>query len=552
MPRTVPDTSEAAIISKVEKLRASFDAGKTLSYEWRRSQLQALLRMCKENETDIAKALNADLGRGQFEAIALELVPVYMEIEHALGALAQWMKPVPRATPLGMFPSMSEIHNVPFGVALIISPFNYPLSLCFGPLVGAIAAGNTCLIKPSEMTPACEAVMQKFLPKYMDTDCIDVMFGGIEPTKCVLAQHFDKIFFTGSTRVGKIVMKAAAEHLTNVTMELGGKSPCIIDKSCTNLDLAVKRILWGKFCNSGQTCIAPDYMLVHEEVYDEFMSKANERLLVAFGEDPSASPDYCRMVTEMHATRMESMAAQALAMGATIGNTTYAGKRAAPAKETSPKGGRGKSPARNPLLSATSTSTAVDVRVTDRYCAPTFITGITTANWNTFDVMKEEIFGPLLPIIKCTKKDFENIPAIVNKIHKHPLALYIFSKNRAQVDNIFKHAPSGGAVSNDVVYHFANGNLPFGGIGPSGMGSCHGEHNFACFSHNKAVMRRDDHSLLDIPQRYPPYNDFSLSLFRLNAKLPNVPYISHRFFQTTVALGVVAFAIYEAVLLKWI
>lgn len=548
MSRTVPDSKPAEIIGKVEKLRASFDTGKTLSYEWRHAQLKALLCMCKENETVIAKALNEDLGRGQFEAIALELVPVYMEIEHALGALAQWMKPVPCATPLGMCPSMSEVHNVPFGVALIISPFNYPMSLCFGPLVGAIAAGNTCLIKPSEMTPSCEAVISQILPKYMDTDCIDVIFGGIEPTKCVLAQHFDKIFFTGSTRVGKIVMKAAAENLTNITMELGGKSPCIVDKSCTNMDLAVKRILWGKFCNSGQTCIAPDYMLVHEDVYEEFMDAANARLLAAYGEDPSASPDYCRLVTEMHCKRMESLSSQALAAGATIGNTASAAGTPNPSKETSPKG-RGKSPARKPLPAAAG---SVDVRVSERYCAPTFLTGITTKNWDKFDVMKEEIFGPLLPIIKCSAKDFENIPAIVNKIHKHPLALYIFSKNRTQVDNIMKHAPSGGAVSNDVVYHFANGNLPFGGIGPSGMGCCHGEHNFACFSHNKAVMRRDDHTILDIPQRYPPYNDFSLTLFRLNAKLPNMPYISNRFFKTTVALGVVAFAVYEAFLLKWL
>ncbi len=490
--------------------------------------------MLKENEELISNALASDLGRGKFEAIALELVPVYMEIDHALGALSRWMKPIPCATPLGLSPSMSEVHSVPFGVSLIIGPFNYPFSSCFGPLVGAIAAGNTCIIKPSEMTPKSEQAIFELVPKYMDSDAIRVICGGIDPTKILLQQHFDKIFFTGSTRVGKIVMKAAAENLTNITMELGGKSPCIVDKSCTNLDLAVKRILWGKFCNSGQTCIAPDYMLVHEDIYETFLAKAKERLILAFGENPFDSPDYGRIVTEMHTKRLEALATQALSAGASL---------------VGAEGSTAASSSKSTRASSKKAQRTIDVRVSDRFVAPTLITGITVSDWQSYDVMKEEIFGPLLPVIKCTAKDFENLPTIMNKIHKHPLALYIISKNRKQIDGILAATPSGGAVVNDVVFQFANGNLPFGGIGPSGMGQSHGYHNFECFSHKKAVMRRDDHTCFDIQQRYPPYNDFALTMFKLNAHLPNVPYISSSFFKTTLLLAAAVVATYGA--LEW-
>ena len=547
--RTVKDTSDKDITAKVNKLRESFDSGKTLSYEWRYAELLALRKMCKENEPIIADALNKDLGRGNFEAIALELVPVYMEIDHALGALKSWMRPTPRMTPLGMCPSVSEVHNVPFGVSLIISPFNYPFSLCFSPLVGSISAGNTTLIKPSEMTAACEKVMYDLVPKYLDMSCTELVFGGIEPTKFVLSQCFDKIFFTGSTRVGKIVMKAAAENLTNITMELGGKSPCIIDKSCTNLELACKRILWGKFCNSGQTCIAPDYLIVHEDIYDQFIETATKRLNVAFGDDPSKSPDYCRVVSEFHVKRLESMAIQAVNAGAAVIGS-QGGSSDTPNAVAEGKGkGKGKI---SKAAAAVAQQSVIDVRHAERYCAPTFLTGITLENWSEFDVMKEEIFGPLLPILRVSQTQMDNIGALCNNIHKHPLALYIFSKDKSMINNTLASCTSGGAVVNDVVYQFANGNLPFGGIGPSGMGCAHGDYNFECFSHKKAVMRRDDHTILDIPQRYPPYTPFALKLFELNAKLPNVPYISERLFNGTVAVGVLAFALYGAIKMDWV
>eukprot|EP00605_Chrysophyceae_sp_TOSAG23-4_P002144 GSChrysophyteH1.ASY1.ANO1.2372.1 assembled CDS len=442
----VKDSSEKEIVEKVDKLRETFLSGRTLSYEWRYSQLEAIRNLCKENEEAIATALAGDLGRGKFEAIALELLPIYQELDHAI-----------------------EIHSVPFGVSLIIAPFNYPLGLVFGPLVGAIAAGNCALLKPSELTSNIEKLVSELVPKYLDTDCIDCVFGGIKASQAILAQKFEKIFFTGSTRVGKIVMKAAAENLTNVTMELGGKSPCIIDKSCTNIELAVKRIIWGKFANAGQTCIAPDYILCHEDVYDSFLRLCNERIRTCFGENPAESKDYCRIVSEMHTERLSKLV-------------------------TDPNN---------------------SISVSDRYCRPTLVAGINLDNWDKFDVMREEIFGPILPIIK----------------------------NRRLNDFILERTPSGGAVVNDCVYQYANSSLPFGGIGPSGMGAAHGKHSFDCFSHKKAVMRRDDHSVLDIPQRYPPYNDFSLMLFRVNAKLPNLPYISENLFKGVTFMGFVAISV---------
>eukprot|EP00606_Chrysophyceae_sp_TOSAG23-5_P000616 GSChrysophyteH2.ASY1.ANO1.1499.1 assembled CDS len=504
----VEETSEKDILAKCVSLREAFYAGKSLSYEWRKSQIIAIRDMCKENEDAISAALASDLGRGQFEAVALELLPLYQEVDHALSMLSTWMKPEPKDTPMGMSPSASEVHSVPFGVSLIIAPFNYPLGLCLGPLIGAVAAGNCVLIKPSELTSSVEYVMSQLVPKYLDTDCIDCIFGGIQTSQTVLAQRFDKIFFTGSTRVGKIIMKCAAENLTNITMELGGKSPCIIDKSCTNISLAVKRIMWGKYANAGQTCIAPDYILCHEDNYDELVSACQKRIQDAFGGDPSECKDYCRIVSEMHTKRLEGMLAQAATKGATILSGTGEERLLLLLLYL------------NPLVSA-----MLD-----------------------FDVMNEEIFGPLLPIIKVSRADFErNIPEIVQNIHEHPLALYIFAKNRKFIDFVLARSNSGGAVVNDVVYHYANGNLPFGGIGPSGMGNAHGNYSFDCFSHKKAVMRRDDHTIFDIPQRYPPYTDFSLMLFRVNAKLPNMPHISEGAFKLAVFAGVAFLAVKGAI-----
>ena len=550
----VEETSEKDILAKCASLREAFYAGKSLSYEWRKSQIIAIRDMCKENEGAICAALASDLGRGQFEAVALELLPLYQEVDHALSMLSTWMKPEAKDTPMGMSPSVSEVHSVPFGVSLIIAPFNYPLGLCLGPLIGAVAAGNCVLVKPSELTSSVEYVMSQLMPKYLDTDCIDCIFGGIQTSQTVLSQRFDKIFFTGSTRVGKIIMKCAAENLTNITMELGGKSPCIIDKSCTNISLAVKRIMWGKYANAGQTCIAPDYILCHEDNYDELVSACQKRIQDAFGGDPSECKDYCRIVSEMHTKRLEGMLAQAATKGATILSGTGevdAASFASAASGTTRKrsnsaGKKGKAAA---AAASISESTGIShVSVSDRFCSPTLITGITLDNWKDFDVMNEEIFGPVLPIIKVGRADFErNIPEIVQNIHEHPLALYIFAKNRKFIDFVLARSNSGGAVVNDVVYHYANGNLPFGGIGPSGMGNAHGNYSFDCFSHKKAVMRRDDHTIFDIPQRYPPYTDFSLMLFRVNAKLPNMPHISEGAFKMAVFAGVAFLAVKGAI-----
>ena len=277
-----------------------------------------------------------------------------------------------------------------------------------------------------------------------------------------------------------------------MTLELGGKSPCIINNDVTDIDLAVKRISWGKFANAGQTCIAPDYVLCHEDKYDEFVAAFLKRIEISFGNDPSLSTSYCRMVTEMHCDRVANLIKQAVSKGGV----------------------------------ATSDVETVDTKA--RFIPPTLLLDILPDNWNQFDIMNEEIFGPALPIIKVPRESFTSnkISAMVKNIHAKPLALYIFAKDRTFIDNVLTKTPSGGVCVNEVVFHYGNCNLPFGGIGSSGLGAGHGIHGFKAFSHHKAILRKDDHMMLDIPQRYPPYDGFKLMVFRINAVLPSVPYIS--------------------------
>lgn len=317
--------------------------------------------------------------------------------------------------------------------------------------MGAICAGNCCVIKPSELSTASEKLLAEVLPRYIDSECFKVVRGGVETTKALLAQKWDKIFFTGSTRVGKIVMRAAAENLTPVSLELGGKSPTIIDESVGDLQLAADRILWGKLANAGQTCIAPDYVLCHEKHFDKFLACAKSTILKFYGSNQQKSIDFGRIVSRLHCERLQGLIEDS--------------------KDEVFFGG--------------------DVDIADRYIQPTIIANPKIDS----KVMLDEIFGPILPVIKISSTEQAlNIIATMPK----PLAMYIFAKNKKTIDHMIGTVSCGGVVVNDTMFHCGNSHIPFGGVGTSGLGSYHGAFSFKCFSHEKAVMRRDDHKILDV------------------------------------------------------
>lgn len=439
----------------LRNLRAAYATGKTKTYGWRVAQLQGVQRFMTENEAKIGAALAADLGRHIFEAVGLEIVPVSMEITHMLEHLKCWMKPTYTDVPAMMQPASSEIIAEPYGVCLVMGAFNYPISLTLGPVIGAISAGNCVLIKPSEMSSNVEKLLAEVLPNYLDKDCFAVVCGGVSTTTELLKLQFDKIFFTGSPRVGKIVMKAAAEHLTPVSLELGGKSPTIIDESVTDMEVVAQRVLWGKCANAGQTCIAPDYLFVHEKKYDEFLTHAKKKLAKFYGNDIQRAPEFARIISTGHAERIQGLIQEAGANAVAFGG---------------------------------------HVDVSTRYVEPTLLVNVSLDS----KIMNEEIFGPVLPILKYT--DINTVIAHVNK-HDKPLTMYIFAKNRKLIDKLTNSIDSGSVVVNDCLFQFANVYAPFGGVGASGMGGYHGKFSFDCFSHKRPIMRRDDHLILDAPQR---------------------------------------------------
>lgn len=481
--------------SVVAGLRKVFHTGKTKSFEFRVKQLQALQRMVQTEEKLIIEALAKDLGRSQFEAVGLEVLGLGMEIEHVLSNLSSWMEPTYTKVPAMMAPATNEIVYEPYGVCLVIGAFNYPIMLTLSPFVGAIMAGNVCVIKPSEMSSHCEALLATLIPRYLDNECYKVICGGIDTNKALLELQWDKIFFTGSIRVGKIVAAAAAKHLTPTCLELGGKSPCIIDESVTDLTLVTQRIMWGKCANAGQTCIAPDYVLCHEKHYDAFLDAAAKMVKRFYGEDPAKSPDLCRIISKDHARRLKGL------LDDGPGRIVYGG--------------------------------AVDVE--GRYVQPTIIAEARLDS----KLMSDEIFGPLLPVIKVSSTD--QCVDIIRTMEK-PLAIYIYGKNRRMIDQVTTSVTSGGVLVNDCLFHFGNSFTPFGGVGPSGMGGYHGKFSFEAFSHRKTVMRRDDHMIFDVPVRYPPYTAGGLKLFRAAAtKLPALPSI------TPKAMTFAAFTVVAAV-----
>jgi acyl-CoA reductase-like NAD-dependent aldehyde dehydrogenase len=445
------DESTISDIAHIQ--RNFFREGKTRSISFRIMQLKILKRAIRQNEDRILEALWADLRKPPLEGYGAEIAFSIREINHAIRNLRAWANPAKVPTDLIDFPAASSVYSEPLGVVLIIGPWNYPFQLLFAPLVGAIAAGNCAILKPSEISPNSSRVIARIIKENFAPSFLAVVEGGPQETQTLLSFGFDHIFFTGGTSIGKLVMKAASEHLTPVTLELGGKSPCIVDKDI-KLDYTASRIVWGKFINAGQTCVAPDYLLIHTAIKGQLLERIAMRVREFYGEDPSKSPDYGRIVSDKHFARL----CQLLQEGEIIfGGSTNA---------------------------------------EDRYIAPTIIDKVTLSN----RVMQEEIFGPILPVMDYD--DLAQAISIVNQQPK-PLSLYFFSKNKMNQERVLSETSSGGVSINDTVSYEVSSSLPFGGVGLSGMGNYHGKASFDTFSHKKAVLKKS--LLLDVGIKYPPY-----------------------------------------------
>ena len=458
-------TSVESIPGIVEKMRGGFDAGLLRTIASRRSQLEQLRRMLVEQEGRLVDALAVDVGKPRIEAYTTEIAFTINEIDGTLKHLEAWNKPHKVKVPLTFKPGSGRLHPQPLGTVCIIAPWNYPVQLLLAPLVPALAAGNTAVLKPSEVTPTVAAALADLIPRYLDERAVAVVTGGVDETTALLEQRFDHIFYTGNGAVGRVVMTAAAKHLTPVTLELGGKSPAIVAADA-NIQVAARRIAWGKFVNAGQTCVAPDHVLVEESVEREFLDALATAITEFYGADPSTSPDYARIVNERHYDRL---------MGLLDGN----------GYESTVTGGSGQRDA--------------------RYIAPTVLAGVKP----DAAVMGDEIFGPILPVLTVT--DIDEAIRFVNDRDK-PLALYAFSSSDETLGEIVDRTSSGGVTLNHVLLHLAVPELPFGGVGPSGMGAYHGKAGFDIFSHAKAVLdkpTRPDPSLM-----YPPYTSFKQKLLR--------------------------------------
>jgi aldehyde dehydrogenase (NAD+) len=456
-------TNPVSIADSLQRLRRTFDSGKTRPIEWRLQQLAELARMMREHEADFAEALKADLGKCLFEAVLTEMSFVEGEAKFAHKRVARWMRPKRVGTPMMALPGRSYIEPEPKGVVLIIAPWNYPLSMVLAPLAGAIAAGNCAVVKPSEITSNTSAAIARILPRYLDADAFAVIEGGIPETTELLEHRFDHILYTGNERVARVVMTAAAKHLTPVTLELGGKSPCLVDKSA-DLEVAASRVAWGKFINAWQTCVAPDHVLVHRAVATQFADALAAKIKEFYGDDPSQSPDYCRIASERHTQRFAQ------------------------------------------LLQGQKIHTGGQVDVARRYVAPTIVLDPAPDS----ALMQEEIFGPILPVI--TVDEMHHAIKFVADRPK-PLALYLFSKSKALEEAVLGKLSAGSVCINDAVIFMVSPELPFGGIGNSGMGRYTGWSGFETFSHMRPVMKRSFR--FDAPMRYPPYNDMKARLMRL-------------------------------------
>ncbi|BDB01027.1 aldehyde dehydrogenase [Clostridium botulinum] len=442
-----------SIRDMLKKQKSFFDKGYTKDINFRIEALKKLKHNIKINENNIFKALKIDLNKSEFETFITEIGIVYDEINGAIKNMKKWSKPKKVKTPITNFLASSYIYNEPYGVALIMSPWNYPFQLIMAPLVGAISAGNCVLLKPSELAVETEKIIVKIIKDTFSDEYIGVITGGIEESTALLKEKFDYIFYTGGINVGKIVMRAAAEHLTPITLELGGKSPCIVDKDA-NIDLAARRIAWGKFLNAGQTCVAPDYLVVHRNIKEKLISSIEDYIVEFFGENTFESEDYPRIINERHFKRLEGYLKEGKIVSG--GNTD----------------------------------------INNLYIEPTIIEGINFEN----RIMEEEIFGPIFPVI-----EFEDIDKVIDivKNNPKPLALYYFSENKEKQEFIIKNISFGGGCINDTIIHLSTSTLPFGGVGSSGIGGYHGRASFDTFSHKKSILKKSN--LIDVKIRYAPF-----------------------------------------------
>jgi aldehyde dehydrogenase (NAD+) len=451
------------VAALAERARAHFRTGATLPSAARIAALDRLEAVIRAHQADAYAALKSDLGKGEVEAHSAEVGFVLEELAHLRAGLEGWLKPKRVFAGLAALPGTASVVREPLGTALIIGPWNYPFQLAFAPLAGALAAGCNAVLKPSELAPATAALVERMLTEAFGSGgLVSVVQGGPEASTALLEEQWDVIFFTGSTRVGQVVAQAAAKHLTPTVLELGGKSPTLIDRTA-NLAVAAKRIAWGKFYNAGQTCIAPDYLLVEESVYAPFLEALKAAITSLYGADPKASPDYGRIINARHFERLSGLVKS--------GTVAVGGQSDA----------------------------------ATRYLAPTLLTDVQLES----TLMQEEIFGPLLPVLKV--KDMGAAISFVRARPK-PLALYIFSGDDAVVRQVLTQCSSGGACVNDVLFHISVPGAPFGGVGQSGSGAYHGEASIDAFSHRKTVFQRSAGP--DLPLRYPPYSSLQGRLFK--------------------------------------
>lgn len=446
----------------VATARTAFESGKTRPLTWRKAQLLSMIKMLEDNADEFSVALKQDLGRGVEEAWLYDIGFSITEIELIIKNLKKWTEPRKVSTPLVSLPGSSHRIPQPLGVVLVIAPWNYPIQLLLIPVAGAIAAGNAVVMKPSEVSSATSALLGKLVPQYFDKDAIAIVEGAVPETTQLLAEKFDHIFYTGNGTVGRVVMRAAAENLTPVTLELGGKSPTIVDKSA-NLAIAGRRIAWAKYVNAGQTCVAPDYVLAHASIADKLVEEIRKSVKDFYGADPQSSGDFARISSPRHFSRLKAML--------TSGKVAIGGQ-------------------------------------TDehqRYIAPTVLVDVTASD----SVMQEEIFGPILPML--TVDSIDEAISFVNA-RPHPLALYVFAEDQKVNDKVVSSTTSGGVTVNGTIFHMTGPFLPFGGVGESGMGAYHGRAGVDTFQHLKPVLKRS--TRVDAPLAYPPYTKRKFAILK--------------------------------------
>jgi len=450
------------ISSIVQQSRQAFDSGITRPLAWRKAQLETMITMLEKHQDELSAALKVDLGRGVEEAWLYDIGFTITEVKLMLKNLKKWTAPRKVPTPMVTKPASSMRVPQPLGVVCVIAPWNYPVQLLLIPAAGAIAAGNAVVMKPSEVSSETSRVLAKIVPQYFTDKAVAIVEGGVQETTELLKQKFDHIFYTGNGAVGRVVMRAAAENLTPVTLELGGKSPTIVDASA-NIAVAARRIAWAKYVNAGQTCVAPDYVLAHKSIANELVEAIRTSITEFYGEDPHASKDYSRVISPKHFSRLTSLI--------TSGKVAIGGQS----------------------------------EQAERYIAPTVLVDVDQNS----AVMQEEIFGPILPVLEVGSID-EAIGFVNSR--PHPLALYVFAQDNSVNEKVVAETTSGGVTVNGTIMHMTGPYLPFGGIGESGMGAYHGQSGVDVFQHLKPVLKRS--TMLDAPLAYPPYTKRKFSILK--------------------------------------